>query len=73
MDTQPIFTSPAEETSLPESEVTHISPAVPETGAAPSPEVPEKPKRHFHLPQWIRQRVTAARAAFLLGPWKDST
>ena len=69
MDTQPIFTSPAEETSLPESEVTHISPAVPETGAAPSPEVPEKPKRHFHLPQWIRQRVTAARAAFLLGPW----
>lgn len=69
MDTQPIFTSPAEETSLPESEVTHFSPAVPETGAAPSPEVPEKPKRHFHLPQWIRQRVTAARAAFLLGPW----
>ena len=41
----------------------------PEDGTAPSPETPEKPKRRFRLPQWVRQRVTAARAAFLLGPW----
>lgn len=67
MDTQPIPASPAEET--PELETSHIDPAAPEDGAAPSPEAPEKPKRRFRLPQWIRQRVTAARAAFLLGPW----
>ena len=67
MDTQPIPASPAEET--PELEVSHIDPAAPEDGAAPSPETPEEPKRRFRLPQWIRQRVTAARAAFLLGPW----
>lgn len=67
MDTQPIPASPAEET--PELETSHIDPAAPEDGAAPSPEAPEKPKRRFRLPQWVRQRVTAARAAFLLGPW----
>ena len=67
MDTQPIPASPAEET--PELEASHIDPAAPEDGAAPSPETPEEPKRRFRLPQWIRQRVTAARAAFLLGPW----
>ena len=67
MDTQPIPASPAEET--PELEASHIDPAAPEDGAAPSPEAPEKPKRRFRLPQWVRQRVTAARAAFLLGPW----
>ena len=67
MDTQPIPASPAEET--PELETSHIDPAAPEDGAAPSPETPEEPKRRFRLPQWIRQRVTAARAAFLLGPW----
>ena len=67
MDTQPIPASPAEET--PELEASHIAPAAPEDGAAPSPEAPEKPKRRFRLPQWVRQRVTAARAAFLLGPW----
>ena len=67
MDTQPIPASPAEET--PELEASHIDPAAPEDGAAPSPETPEKPKRRFRLPQWVRQRVTAARAAFLLGPW----
>ena len=65
MDTQPIPASPAEET--PELEASHIDPAAPED--APSPETPVKPKRRFHLPQWVRQRVTAARAAFLLGPW----
>ena len=65
MDTQPIPASPAEET--PELEASHIVPAAPED--APSPETPVKPKRRFHLPQWVRQRVTAARAAFLLGPW----
>ena len=65
MDTQPIPASPAEET--PELEASHIEPAAPED--APSPETPEKPKRRFRLPQWVRQRVTAARAAFLLGPW----
>lgn len=67
MDTQPIPASPAEET--PELEASHIDPAAPEDGTAPSPETPVKPKRRFHLPQWVRQRVTAARAAFLLGPW----
>ena len=67
MDTQPIPASPAEET--PELETSHIDPAAPEDGAAPSPEAPEEPKRRFRLPQWVRQRVTAARAAFLLGPW----
>ena len=67
MDTQPIPASPAEET--PELEASHIDPAAPEDGTAPSPETPEKPKRRFRLPQWVRQRVTAARAAFLLGPW----
>ncbi|MDY4965586.1 MAG: LTA synthase family protein [Dysosmobacter sp.] len=67
MDTQPIPASPAEET--PELEASHIDPAAPEDGAAPSPETPEEPKWRFRLPQWIRQRVTAARAAFLLGPW----
>ena len=67
MDTQPIPASPAEET--PELEASHIEPAAPEDGAAPSQEAPEKPKRRFRLPQWVRQRVTAARAAFLLGPW----
>ena len=67
MDTQPIPASPAEET--PELEASHIDPAAPEDGTAPSPETPEEPKRRFRLPQWIRQRVTAARAAFLLGPW----
>lgn len=67
MDTQPIPASPAEET--PELEASHIDPAAPEDGAAPSPETPEEPKRRFRPPQWIRQRVTAARAAFLLGPW----
>lgn len=67
MDTQPIPASPVEET--PELEASHIDPAAPEDGAAPSPETPEEPKRRFRLPQWIRQRVTAARAAFLLGPW----
>ena len=67
MDTQPIPASPAEET--PELETSHIDPAAPEDGAAPSPETPEEPKRRFRLPQWVRQRVTAARAAFLLGPW----
>ena len=65
MDTQPIPASPAEET--PELEASHIDPAAPED--APSPETPVKPKRRFRLPQWVRQRVTAARAAFLLGPW----
>ena len=65
MDTQPIPASPAEET--PELEASHIEPAAQED--APSPEAPEKPKRCFRLPQWVRQRVTAARAAFLLGPW----
>lgn len=65
MDTQPIPASPAEET--PELEASHIDPAAPED--ALSPETPEKPKRRFRLPQWVRQRVTAARAAFLLGPW----
>ncbi len=67
MDTQPIPASPAEET--PELEASHIDPAAPEDGAAPSLETPEKPRRRFHLPPWVRQRVTAARAAFLLGPW----
>ena len=67
MDTQPIPASPAEET--PELEASHIEPAAPEDGAAPNPETPEKPKRRFRLPRWVRQRVTAARAAFLLGPW----
>ena len=65
MDTQPIPASPAEET--PELEASHIEPAAPEDVS--SPETPEKPKRRFRLPQWVRQRVTAARAAFLLGPW----
>ena len=65
MDTQPIPASPAEET--PELEASHIDPAAPED--APSLETPVKPKRRFRLPQWVRQRVTAARAAFLLGPW----
>ena len=65
MDTQPIPASPAEET--PELEASHIEPAAPEDVS--SPEAPEKPKRRFRLPQWVRQRVTAARAAFLLGPW----
>ena len=61
MDTQPIPASPAEET--PELEASHIEPAAPEDVS--SPEAPEKPKRRFRLPQWVRQRVTAARAALL--------
>ena len=67
MDTQPIPAPPAD--APPALDAAHSAPAAPAEGAAPSPETPEEPKRRFRLPQWIRQRVTAARAAFLLGPW----
>ena len=70
---------------LPESEVSHTAPAAteapgispaepPESGPAgetlPQDAAPEeKPRRRFRLPQWVRERKTAAQAAFLLGPW----
>ena len=58
--------SPADTETLP---CPDAAPAETPEGALPG-ETPEVPgKRCFRLPPWVRERVTAARAAFLLGPW----
>ena len=58
--------SPADTGSLP---CPDAAPAETPEGTLPG-ETPEMPgKRRFRLPPWVRERVTAARAAFLLGPW----
>ena len=58
--------SPADTEPLP---CPDAAPAETPEGTLPG-ETPEMPgKRRFRLPPWVRERVTAARAAFLLGPW----
>ena len=64
--------SPADTETLP---CPDAAPAETPEGALPG-ETPEVPgKRCFRLPPWVRERVTAARAAFhrALSPWTLNT